>query len=138
MNLLSFIAMAVLFIWLFLLSGGYIPGISENRSYWITLLQVIGVPFIAVMVLGVSILRSRLNTREEEFDDDLDATDKPQKSSENEEYATEKYRFVDNLLDRLNDDERAYLERKLGAGELVLSDDGELITLEEYRKRKTE
>ena len=43
---------------------------------------------------------------------------------------------IDNLLNRLSDDERTYLQRKLGTGELLLSDDGELLTLDEYRQRK--
>lgn len=43
---------------------------------------------------------------------------------------------VDSLLNELNDEERAYLERRLGTGELVVNDEGELLTLEEYRKQK--
>lgn len=48
------------------------------------------------------------------------------------------YSRIDHMLNTLSIDERAYLERKLGAGDLVLSDDGELITLEEYRQRKVD
>jgi hypothetical protein len=44
---------------------------------------------------------------------------------------------VDSMLSHLSDEERAYLERQLGAGELVVGDDGEFVTLEEYRKKKT-
>ncbi len=43
---------------------------------------------------------------------------------------------VDALLSQLNEEERAYLERRLGTGELVVNDEGEIQTLEEYRHQK--
>lgn len=61
----------------------------------------------------------------------LNADDKAKQSPVGSRFAE-----LDALLNRLDDEERAYLERKLGTGELILNDDGELTTLEEYRRQR--
>ena len=53
-------------------------------------------------------------------------------------FASSKFDNIDKLLNQLSQDERIYLEHKLGAGELILGEDGELITLEEHRQRKAD
>jgi hypothetical protein len=58
-------------------------------------------------------------------------------SKTHDEMPTSRFAKVDAMLSQLSHEERAYLERQLGAGELVVGDDGELVTLEEYRKKKS-